>query len=279
MNFREIFGRRVFGRRKEDAELAQELDSHLQHEIDDNMARGMNPDEARWLAHVKLGNRLRIRDQVWEANRLAWIEDLWRDLRYAARTLMRAPSFTCVALLVMALGIGANTSIYSFLDSLLLRALPVADPASLVVIEWHAETWRETVIESMHGHTDDDSKLGVVGGIFPYGALEVFRSSTVFSDVFAYAHTRTVDTMNVSIKGQAEVAGGELVSGDYFNGLRIVPAAGRLISPDDDRVGAAAVVSVSYAYSEQHFGGADAAVGQNVLIDNQPFTIVGVAPP
>ena len=93
----------------------------------------MSPDEARRLAYVKLGNPLRIRDQVWETNRLAWIEDIWRDLRYAARTLRKAPSFTLVALLVMALGIGANTAIYSFLDSLLLSSLPVSDPSSLVV--------------------------------------------------------------------------------------------------------------------------------------------------
>ncbi len=276
MNFK-----RIFGRRSEDSDLAQELESHLAHEIDDNLARGMTPDEARRQAYVRLGNPLRIRDRVWEANRLAGIEDLGRDLRYAARMLRRAPSFTCVALLVMALGIGANTAIYSFLDSLLLRALPVSDPASLVVINWHAPTWRgDFVLQSMSGNIDDDPKLGSVSGIFPYDALGVFQSnSKVFSDVFAYAHTRGVRTINVSIKGQAEVAGGELVSGDYFNGLRVVPAAGRLIGPDDDRVGAPPVAAVSYAYSEKHFGGAAAAAGQNVLINNQPFTIVGVAPP
>src|SRR5215470_4981748 len=101
----------------------------------------MNSEEARRQAHVKLGNPLVIRDRVWEANRIAWIEDLWRDLRYAARTLRRTPSFTAVALVVMALGIGANTAIYSFLDSLLLRSLPVADPESLVIVSWHAKPW------------------------------------------------------------------------------------------------------------------------------------------
>ncbi len=270
----------IFRRRKEDSDLAQELESHLEHEVDDNLARGMSTEEARRNAHIKLGNPLVIRDRVWDANWLSPVEDLWRDLRFAARTLMRDPSFTYVALMVMALGIGANTAIYSFLDSLLLRELPVSDPASLVVINWHTKTWQgDSVVQNISGSISDDAKLGKVSGNFPYSALEVFQNSAIFSDVFAYADTSDVDRLNVSIKGQAEIAGGEIVSGGYFNGLRIVPAAGRLILPDDDRVGAAPVAVVSYAFSEKNFGGAAAAAGQNVLLNNHPFTIVGVAPP
>jgi macrolide transport system ATP-binding/permease protein len=270
--------KRFFRRSHEDAELSQELDSHLAHEIDDNLARGMSPEEARRRAYVKLGNPLVIRDKVWEANRLAWIEDTWRDLCYAARTLRKTPSFTCVALLVMALGIGANTSIYSFLDSLLLRSIPVSDPSSLVVLNWHAKSEGDTVMQSMSGWADEDPKLGLISGIFPYPAFELFqKDDAVFSDVFAYTRTREVRTLNVVINGQAETAAGDLVSGTYFNGLGIVPAAGRLIIPDDDRVGAASVAVISRPFSEKYFGAGD-ATGQSILINNLPFTVIGVAP-
>jgi predicted permease len=277
--------KRLFQRSAEDSELSEELESHLAHEIDDNLARGLSPEEARRRAYVKLGNPLRIRDHVWETNRLGWIEDIWRDLRYAARTLAKAPSFTLVALLVMALGIGANTAIYSFLDSLLLRSLPVADPSSLVIINWHAKaTQRDTVMHGMSGYVGDDPKLGSVSDIFPYPAFAIFQknasatNNAVFSDVFAYCHTREVRNTSVNVKGQAESATGELVSGDYFRGLQVPPAAGRLILPDDDRVAAVPVVVPSHAFAEKHFGSAAGAVGQSMLINNVAFTVAGVAP-
>ena len=273
--------KRFFRRTRRDEELSRELDSHLAHEIDDNLARGLGPEEARRQAYLKLGNLLRIRDTVWETNRIAWLEDTWRDFRYAARTLAKTPGFTTVALLVMALGIGANTAIYSFLDSLLLRSLPVSDPASLVVLNWHAKDFRgDSVMQGMSGSTYDDPEHGSTGGIFPYPAFALFQeNNSVFSDVFAYCHTREVRTMNVTINGQTEIASGELVSGNYFHGLAVLPAAGRLIIPGDDRTGAAAVAVVSHAFSEKHFGGAGSAAGQSILINNLAFTVIGVTPP
>ena len=272
---------RFFRRSQEDAELSQELEAHLSHEIDDNLARGMTPEEARRRARVKLGNPHAIRDQVWETNRIAWLEDTWRDLHYAARTLLRAPSFTCVALLVMALGIGANTAIYSFLDALLLRALPVSDPGSLVVLNWHAKrTKQDFVMQSMSGNVEDDDKLGSVSGIFPYPSFSIFENNPgIFTDVFAYCHGREARAVNFSIRGQAETASGELVSGGYFRGLGVVPTAGRLIAPDDDRTGAPGVVVVSHGFAERHFGSPDQAAGQSVMMNNVPFTVVGVVPP
>jgi predicted permease len=135
-------------------------------------------------------------------------------------------------------------------------------------------------MHDMSGDVEDDPKLGSVSGIFPYPAFELFqKNGSVFSDVFAYCHTREVRAMNVTIKGQAEVSSGELVSGDYFRGLAVLPAAGRLIIPDDDRAGAPAVAVVSHAFSEKHLGGAVSAAGQTIVINNLPFTVVGVTPP
>src|SRR5262249_23221752 len=115
--------------------------------------------------------------------------------------------------------------------------------------------------------------------IFPYDSLPVFRDSGVFSTVFAYAHNRAVGDMNVSINGQAEVLAGELVSGNYFGGLGVAPAAGRLILGDDDRVGAEPVAVVSYGFAETHFGGASNAMGQKLSLNGVPFIVAGVTPP
>jgi macrolide transport system ATP-binding/permease protein len=204
-----------------------------------------------------------------------------QDLRYALRTMINNCAFTALAALSLALGIGANTAIYSFLDSLLLRSLPVSDPASLVVLNWHAKAWRKDfVMQGMSGSVYDDPKLGSTSDIFPYPAFELFQKDhSVFSDVFAYCRTREARSMNLTIKGQADLAHGELVSGDYFRGLAIRPAAGRLIVADDDRTGAAAIAVVSHAFSEKHFGGAGNAPAQSILINNLPFTVVGVTPP
>jgi predicted permease len=272
--------KRFFRRSREDADLKQELESHLQHEIDENLARGMSAEEATRQARLKLGNPLVIRDKVWEWNRISWLEDLWCDLRYAVRILARTPSFTMVALLVMALGIGANTAIYSFLD-LLLRSLPVSDPSRLVVLKWHARPMEpDFVMQSMSGDVWSDSRWASVSDIFPYPAFSIFeKDDRVFSDVFAYCHTREVRASNLVIKGRAETASGELVSGGYFHGLRIAPAAGRLILPADDRSGAPAVVVLSYGFAERHFGSAAAASGQPMVISNVPFTVIGVTPP
>jgi macrolide transport system ATP-binding/permease protein len=202
---------------------------------------------------------------------------LIQDLRYAVRTMMANRAFTALAVLSLALGIGANTAIYSFMDSILLRALPVSDPESLVVLNWHAKhTGPGFVMHSMDGNGWDDQS-GVASGIFPFPAFQLFqKSSSGLACVFAYypAHV-----LNLTAKGQTDVARGEYVSGDYFGALAVPPAAGRLFSPDDDSAAASPVAVLSHAFNQRRFGGAANTVGQTVLIDNVPFTVVGVTPP
>jgi hypothetical protein len=187
--------------------------------------------------------------------------------------------FAVLACLSLALGIGANTAIYSFMDAVLMRSLPVADPASLVLAKWHItakENTDDTVVHHVSGYSYEDPKMGKMSPIFPFVAFDVLRKSGgALSVLFAY---HPAGKLNIRVGRQAEITGGEYVSGDYFRGLRIVLAAGRLIAGGDDRAGAPNVVALGYGFAQTRFGKAASAVGQKVLIDNIPFTTVGVTP-
>ena len=263
--------------RKED-ELTDELQFHLDEEAEERQAEGLAEQEARWAARRELGNVTLVRENTRAVWTWTFFEQLVQDLRYALRTMIHNRAFTALAALSLALGIGANTAIYSFMDSILLRSLPVSNPESLVVLNWHNKDYsRGTVVHGMSGNIYDDPKIGSTAGIFPFAAFELLRKSdAVFSSVFAYYPTRKV---NLMVKGQAELASGEYVSGDYFRGLAVPPAAGRAIIPDDDRAGAPAIAVLSFAFSQRRFGDAASAPGQFILINNVPFTVAGVAPP
>jgi macrolide transport system ATP-binding/permease protein len=282
-------------RRRKEAELREELEFHLSEEGEELKEQGLTPEHARWAAHRELGNVVLLQENM----RTAWIWTFWerllQDVRYATRMMLKNPTFTLVATLLLALGIGANTAIYSFMDSLLLRALPVSDPASLAVLKWHNKLIRlatptgnpeghgngggtaPTVMHSAAGWTHNDPKLGHTGSIFPFPAFELLRdSNSVFSDLFAYYPAQN---LNIFINQQAEMVQGEYVSGDYFRGLGISPAAGRLITADDDKAGAPTVAVVSLGFSQRYFGGPANATGKQILINNFPATVVGVTPP
>jgi hypothetical protein len=264
-----------------EAELREELEFHLEEEAEQRQGDGLSEEEARWAARRELGNLTRVQENT----RAVWgwtvLEQLGQDVRYAFRTMASNRLFALLAVSSLALGIGANTAIFSFMDAILLRSLPVSDPESLVVLNWHLNGKRQdSVMRGMSGTTYDDPELGTTAGIFPFPAFELFvKHDSVFSAVFAHWQSQHVRTLNVTIQGQAELASGWNVSGDYFHGLGVLPAAGRLIHPEDDRPGAPPVAVVSYALSRNRFGGPDKAVGQPILLDNLAFTVVGVTPP
>ncbi len=267
-------------RRGKEDRLTAELRFHLEEEADERREAGLPEEEARWAVRRELGNLGIVREET----RAAWgwtlLEQLLQDLRYAARGIPRNPAFTILAALSLALGIGANTAIYSFMDALLMRRLPVADPESLVTLKWHVtgkKSLEESVVDHVSGSIDDDPRMGHTASIFPYPAFELLRKSTdTLAVLLAYHPARK---LNIMIQGQAEVTDGEYVSGDYFRGLGLAPAAGRLITGDDDRVGAPAVAVLSYAFAQRRYGNAASAAGRPLLIDNIPFTAIGVAPP
>src|ERR1051326_7379472 len=252
-----------------------EIQEELQFHLDMDTAGGHDRREA----HMRLGNVTRIQEETRAMGIIEWLDSALQDVRYGFRAMAANKTFSTVAILSLALGIGANTAIYSFMDSLLLCALPVSDPESLAVLNWGANPiGRDSVMHAMSGNTWSDHQWRATGGIFPFPAFELIRtnSAAIFSSVFAYYPTRKV---NVMVKGQAEQAGGEFVSGDYFRGLAVSPAAGRLILPEDDRASAPPVAVLSYPYSLKRFGDAASALGQSLLINNVPFTVAGVAPP
>jgi predicted permease len=214
-------------------------------------------------------------------------EQLLQDLRYAVRAMGNNRVFTVLVAGSLALGIGANTAIFGFMDSILLRSLPVKDPQSLVALNLRAQVRRRAggakSLGVMHagmttsGSSYMDPKIGFIGGAFPFPAFELFRGSdSILASVFGYyaAHN-----LNVMIKGQAGLANAEYVSGEFFPGLGVPPAVGRLIAPEDDRAAVPAVAVLSFGFCQRHFGGPAGALGERILINNVPFTVIGVAPP
>ncbi len=268
----------LFRRRNKEDELAEELRFHLEEEAEDRQSNGLPESEAQWSARRELGNAGLLKEETRAAWTWMWVEQLIQDLRYALRTMARNPLFTVMAALSLALGIGANTAIYSFMDALLMRSLPVSDPSSLAVLNWHNKIERGSVFHGGSGNWyDDDRKYGVTARIFPYPALELFQKSNgIFASLFGYYSTRN---LNLVIHNQAEIGSGEYVSGEYFRGLGVAPAAGRLLIPDDDRAGAPPVIMLGFAFAQARFGDVASAVGQSILVNNLPFTVAGVAPP
>ena len=263
--------------------LREEMELHLAEKAAELQADGMTPEGARAEARRRFGN-VGLKQ---EESREIWITRFWselgQDVRYGCRTMTANKAFSALAVLSLALGIGANTAIYSLMESILLRSLPVADPESLVVLNWHSRPPQDAnkqwahVVHGVQGILWPGDKGAMVSGMFPYGALETLRNENpAFSTLFGYFNGLN---HNLSIHGQATSASTEYVTGEYFRGLAVSPAAGRLIDSEDDRPGATPVAVISFAASQNRFGGPQNAIGQSIRVDNIPFTVIGVAPP
>ena len=258
----------LFTRRRREEELAEELAFHLEEEAE---VRG------DYAARRELGNLALIKEETRQMWGWTWVEQLMQDLRYAARTMVKNPAFTAMAALSLALGIGANTAIFSFMDALMLRGLPVGDPERLVTLNWYASIsrMRGSVVHSGSGSAWKDGN-GTSSGMFPYPAFDALRQNGAVSNVFGYFPSRSA---NFYARGQAEATTGELVTGGYFQGLELVPAAGRFLVDDDDRAGATPVLVLGFNLAQRRFGDVASAVGESVLINDRPYTVAGVAPP
>jgi len=268
----------LFKRSEIEADLHDELQDYVERQTERHVARGLSPEQARLAALRDVGGIEQVKEECRTARGTAWFENTWQDIRYGWRTLRKNPLFSAMAVLSLALGIGANTAIYSIMDAIMIRALPVRNPGELVIFNWRAKTKQEPVV--VHDHSGDWHD-GLGGGgtspDFPWPAYELFRAhNKVFSATFAYAHEWQ---LTLAFHGKAEPGHVELVSGNFFNGLGIVPAVGRLLADRDNTASASQVAVLSYNYWRDRFAGDPAAIGQTVNINNIPFTIAGVTPP
>jgi predicted permease len=191
--------------------------------------------------------------------------------------LRRAPGFAAVVVISLALGIGANTAMFSAIDAVMLRMLPVKDPQQLVMLHWHAPKHPQKYLGDLEGGGFGNAKEGITSYSFAYAQYQQFKNENhVFSDTFAFAANS--DFVNVGIDGRAETTVIQGVSGNYFQGLGVQTVLGRPISPEDDQESAPATAVVSYAFWQQRLGGGPDVVGKKIVVNALPVTILGVAP-
>ncbi len=246
----------------------EEIQFHIDREIEANLAAGLPPAEARRRALVSFGGRERAREQC-RQQRPSWsLEMFLRDLRYGFRGLLHNPGFSIVAVITLALAIGANTTIFSLLDQALLRTLPVDDPGRLVVLSFSGQ-------QAGHVHSDGGDSPGHAHE-FSYPMVRDLREKNeVFTGVIASARKDVGLTWN----NRAESVASELVTGDYFQTLGVRPAAGRLFAATDETApGANPVAVLNFDYWRTHLAEAP-VVGKTLLVNGTPFTIIGVAAP
>jgi putative ABC transport system permease protein len=242
-------------RAKKDQDLAEEIDAHLAHEQDANVARGLPADEARRQARLRFGNPRSARERVWRYRSLPWIDGLWRDFRFAIRSLAKSPAFTVIAILVIAVGIGVNTAVFSVINAVLLKPLTYPDPQALVQL----------------------MNTGPRGS-FPGANIPKFNiwlhQSSVFQQVAAYDWGGA--GMNLTGGDHPEQVQGIHVSAGYFALFGAPLAAGRTFTSAEDSPHGGNVVVLSYGLWKSRFGGNSKIVGSTIQLDGQSFLVVGV---
>jgi predicted permease len=263
----------LFRRERVAQRLDDEVQFHLEQQIAENIAAGMNPQEARYAATRTFGNPTSTKEEARDTWGWFWLEQIASDLRYGVRMLRRSPGFTAVAVMTLALGIGANTAIFSFIDAVLLRALPVAEPEQLVVFMWTAHAQPKFTGHSGYGDCDTRVTECSLSGRF-YETVRAQAKS--FSGVAAFAGPLEMD---LSGNGPASIARGEYVSGDFFSTLGVKMELGRPLGREDDSRSAPPAIVLSYGYWQRAFGGDRSAIGRMVRLNNTEVVIAGVTEP
>lgn len=246
---------RFFRRRQRDSELQQEIELHLEEEVEENIARGMGEDEARRRAHVKFGSVNRVREEVWRASSFLWIEQVWRDLRYVIRKLIAAPSSALTVMISLGIGIAANALVFSGVDKIALQGPPVGDSAKLMSIY----------------STDHRGQRGALIPVEVFESLQGQLKS--FSDVAAFT-----SHIQVALTGRGEPrrAWGQSVTQNYFDVAQVPMTLGRGFGRHDVY---SPVIVLGYDLWRLYFNADDRVIGKTVFLSGKPFTVIGVAKP
>ena len=260
----------VAARQRNDQRLKEEVEEHLALQTEEYVRAGLPPAEARRQAILKFGPVEAVREQHFAEVRLPFIETLLLDLRFAFRMLAKSTGFTAVVIVTLALGIGANTATFSFIDGILLRSLPVKDPQQLLVLSWSAHARPK-----LAGHSDYGDCLNLTRDCsFSIPFFKSLRAHTnTFSGMAAYAGPLDYD---LSGNGPGSMVQGQYVSGDFFATLGVNAIVGRPLGMRDDSPSAPPAIVLSYAYWQRAFGGERSAVGRIVRLNNISTVIVGV---
>lgn len=250
--------RSLFYRHRVEHELNDELRFHLGKLFEEKLAKGLNPEEAHYAAVRELGGVELVKEECRDVRRVNYIENFLQDSRYGLRQFRRSPGFAAAAIVTLALGIGANTAIFTLLDSILLRLLPVHRAEQLYQVR-------------RSGTGEPDRLTGAFTNI-------LWQNLRQRQDVFSGMAAWGITDFNLSRGGAVERTQGLWVSGDYFRTLGVRPALGRLITPDDDVRGCPGIAVLSYDFWQDHYAGAASAVGRTISLDSHPFDIIGVTP-
>jgi predicted permease len=279
--------RSLFARRKLDEQLAEEVRTHVAMATEANLAKGMSPYEARYAALREFGNVAGMQEQARAERGWVWLEQGWKDLGFALRSLRHSPGFTTVAIISLTLGIGANTAVFSLVNGILLRSLPVPNPHELRVLKWVGSDLKMDsagYYDRVPGPTTaaapaiSDWRRGraVSEAVSPALFQRLREAAAGQAEIFGYAR---INGVNARADGLAFTSQGLLVSGNFFPALGVRLALGRGLQPEDDLPGAPRAVVIGHEWWMRQFGGDPSVVGQTVMLNEVAFTVVGVSRP
>ncbi|HKQ79500.1 MAG TPA: ABC transporter permease [Blastocatellia bacterium] len=251
--------RALFFKSKMEVELDEEVRFHLEREIEENIARGMSPEEARYAALRSFGGIERVKEESRDERGIRLLDEVRQDLRYGVRMLLKSPNYALIAVISLALGIGANTAIFSVVNTLLLKALPYHDPDRIVLV-WGADNQSAAAARSQVSATD---------------VADWRRQNSVFAEITTYGNwSATLLSGN-----EPERINGIQVGDGYFSALQGKPLLGRVFLPEEQEDGKDFVIVLGHGLWQRRFGGDPQIIGRQVNLSGRPYTIVGVMPP